>query len=239
MKREKKTTICSMIFIAIAVVIVVTGIVYQTCKKKTAVQEVFFSDSISVQKEVLHSEIPENQNGAQENFDASAGSEPQVTAQTVEGKETVSRNCCYVCGAVKNPGVYDFSDGARLEEVIALAGGFTEDAATDYLNLAETVSDSEKVYVPTEKEVETQFVTNVETSAGMKQAREDAKDKVNINTADIEKLTTLPGIGEAKANSILAYREEHGGFQSIEELKDIDGIKDGVYNKVKDLIVVQ
>lgn len=237
MKREKKTTICSMIFIAIA--IVVTGIGYQACKKKTAVQEVFVSDSIPVKEDVLHSEIPENQNGTQESFDASVGLEPQVTVQMVEGKETVSRNCCYVCGAVKNPGVYDFSDGARVEEVIALAGGFTEDAAADYLNLAETVSDREKVYVPTEKEVETQFAAKVETSAGTKQAGEDAQDKVNINTADIEKLTTLPGIGEAKANRILAYREEHGGFQSIEELKDIDGIKDGVYNKVKDLIVVQ
>ena len=71
------------------------------------------------------------------------------------------------------------------------------------------------------------------------ESKTGAEDKVNINTADIDKLTSLPGIGKAKAGSIISYREDHGAFQSIEELKNVEGIKDGVFNKVKDLISVQ
>jgi competence protein ComEA len=112
--------------------------------------------------------------------------------------------------------------------VLKLAGGFSEDAGTDYLNLAETVSDGEKVYVPTVDELNVELAAEEEADSG----------KININTATKEQLITLPGIGESKADSIIAYRTEHGGFSTIEEIMEIPGIKEAVFSKIKELITV-
>jgi competence protein ComEA len=134
----------------------------------------------------------------------------------------------YICGAVMTPGVYEVEVGSRICDVLELAGGFSDDAGTDYLNLAETVSDGEKVYVPTVDELEVELAAEEEAAPG----------KININTATKEQLVTLPGIGESKADSIIAYRTEHGGFSSIEEIMEIPGIKDAVFSKIKELITV-
>lgn len=210
MKREKKTIICSIIFIVIA------GILYQFLKVPCKVEE-----------EVLLNEITE------------VTEEPEILVEETYGvSDSPDRTYCYVCGAVESPGVYEFAEGARVDEMIALAGGFTKDAAVTYLNLADFVSDSEKIYVPTTEEVKSIPTEGLESTL-TDNDQNSAEDKVNVNTADIDMLTTLPGIGEAKANSIVSYREEHGGFQSIEEIKNIEGIKDGIFNKIKDLITVQ
>jgi competence protein ComEA len=124
--------------------------------------------------------------------------------------------------------VYEVENGSRICDVLELAGGFSEDAGTDYLNLAETVSDGEKVYVPTADELEVELAAEEEADSG----------KININTATKEQLVTLPGIGESKADSIISYRTEHGGFSSIEEIMEIPGIKDAVFSKIKELITV-
>ncbi|WP_099466510.1 helix-hairpin-helix domain-containing protein [Konateibacter massiliensis] len=137
--------------------------------------------------------------------------------------------CVYICGEVQNPGVYEVEEGARLYQVVELAGGILDTASRNYLNLAECVTDGQKVMVPTEEEAEQLETAKEEAASGL----------VNINTANEEGLTTLPGIGAAKAKSIIAYRESKGGFQSIEELMEIEGIKEGVFNKVKDLITVK
>jgi competence protein ComEA len=134
----------------------------------------------------------------------------------------------YICGAVVTPGVYEVENGSRICDVLELAGGFSEDAGTDYLNLAETVSDGEKVYVPTAGELEVELLAEEEAASG----------KININTATKEQLVTLPGIGESKADSIISYRAEHGGFSSIEEIMEIPGIKEAVFSKIKELITV-
>lgn len=158
------------------------------------------------------------------------------TTKELEKKEepTKERICCYVCGAVKSPGVYDFTKGERLCDIIEKAGGFGREAAREQLNLARCVTDGEQIYVPTKKEV----VANG-LDVGVASEKEEESKQVNLNSADIDELMELPGIGEMKAKTILSYREEHGRFKTIEELKDVEGIKDGVYNKVKDLIVVQ
>ncbi|SET45798.1 helix-hairpin-helix domain-containing protein [[Clostridium] polysaccharolyticum] len=144
----------------------------------------------------------------------------------------------YVCGAVKNPGVYEFKEGARILDLIESAGGFTRHADDTYLNLALAVSDSDKIYVPTKQETREALRNGTDGEKLLDSREDDASDKVNINTADIDKLTSLPGIGEAKAKSIISYREEQGTFQAIEELKNVEGIKDGVYQKIKDLISI-
>ena len=130
----------------------------------------------------------------------------------------------YVCGAVFTEGVYELSSGSRLYEAIELAGGFREDAAATEMNQAEVLVDAMKIYVPTIEEV-----LERQSSAG---------GKVNINQASKEELMTLPGVGASKAESIIRYREENGRFQKIEDIMEISGIKEGLFEQIKDLIQV-
>ena len=145
----------------------------------------------------------------------------------------------HVCGAVNAPGVYELKTDARIYEALEAAGGMTEDAAADWINQAEALSDGERIYVPTQEEAE----ESAQSVSGRwadpnGNAGGSVSDKININTAAKEELMTLSGIGASKAESILKYRQEHGNFQSIEDLKKIEGIKDGVFNKIKDDITV-
>ena len=137
----------------------------------------------------------------------------------------------YVCGAVANPGVYKTEEDARVYQVIQMAGGILPEGAKDYVNQAAAVMDGEQLYVPFQSEVETSG-TNLET-------QQEGESGVNINTAGLEELMTLPGIGESKAQAIIQYREEHGAFQNIEELTNISGIKSGVYEKIKELVRIR
>lgn len=129
----------------------------------------------------------------------------------------------YVCGQVEKPGVYKVAADARVCDALELVGGILEDGNAEILKQAEHMTDGETIYVP---------------SVNEDSPEEGSKDdgKVNINTASKEELMTLPGIGESKADIIIEYREEHGAFQSIEELMEIQGIKEGVFNKIKDNI---
>jgi competence protein ComEA len=140
----------------------------------------------------------------------------------------------HICGAVKKPDVYEVKDGTRIIEVIRLAGGLTDEAAGDYINQAALVTDGQQVYIPTKSEV-----VDASPSGYLQNSNQDGANIVNINTAAKEELMTLPGIGEAKANSIIAYRQENGGFKNIDEIKNIEGIKDSVFNKISELITVK
>ena len=110
----------------------------------------------------------------------------------------------------------------------------TAEAAPEAVSQARTVADGEQIYVPTVREVQMQGAGVEDIVTG----NADVSGKVNINTAGKEELMTLTGIGEAKAQSILDYREEHGKFGSIEDLMLIEGIKEGVFNKIKEDITI-
>ena len=138
----------------------------------------------------------------------------------------------YVCGQVKNPGVYTLPEGSRIYDVFSLAGGFTEFAATDYWNQARLLKDGEMIYVPSREETQGRPIEEAEGG------KTQESGKVNINTASKEELMTLPGIGEVKALAILAYRQEHGSFSTLEELKQVEGIKDAVFIKIKAYIEI-
>lgn len=133
----------------------------------------------------------------------------------------------YVCGQVQSPGVYTVPEGSRVYDLFELAGGFTESAAVDYWNQARVLTDGEMIYVPSKEEVKDR--TFEDTQRG----KEDKSEKININTASKEELMTLPGIGEAKAMAILTYRQQNGPFSSIEEVKQVEGIKEAVFSKIK------
>lgn len=129
----------------------------------------------------------------------------------------------YVCGAVNEPGVYEFDEGARIFEVIDLAGGLDEDADPEALNLAALVKDGDRIRIP--------YLNEMATSAD--------DGLVDLNSADVEKLCSVPGIGEAKALAIIEYRESNNGFNDIEELKNIPGIKESTFNKIKPYVYVR
>lgn len=168
-----------------------------------------------------------------------------------------SDGLCYVhvCGAVQTPGVYVLAPGSRVCEAVAMAGGLSEDASDRSVNQAEPVRDGQMIFVPTKEEAASgmfsQGADAATGSAGVP-GTGGASDpqggdgpsggedhRVNLNTATAEELTTLSGIGQSKAEDIIAYREENGGFSSPEEIMQIRGIKEGLYNRIKDDIKVK
>lgn len=175
--------------------------------------------------------------------EGSAASEADSGAVT---KETVCEEIyVYVCGCVNTPGVYHLEPGARIYEAIEAAGGMTDAADTGSINLALKLEDQMQIYVPSKEEVLSGAAYPGSAGSGTASGSqglplEGSADtgKVNLNTATAEQLDSLPGIGASKAEDILNYREEHGGFTSIEELMDIPGIKSGVFDKIKDFVTV-
>lgn len=139
----------------------------------------------------------------------------------------------YVCGAVENPDVYRVEAESRLFEVIETAGGFTEEADRAYLNLARNVTDGEQIVVYTVEETANKMIPVSENEAAR-----SGSGLVNINKASLTELTGISGIGESRAKAIIDYREKHGGFGSVEEIKKVDGIKDGLFSKIKDYITI-
>ncbi len=154
----------------------------------------------------------------------------------------------FLCGSVKNPGVYGIAKGSRINDLLSVAGGFTEYADKNYLNLARGLTDGERVYVPSVFETdELNIKENIlgagasepvtEENVSMDTEAEDSL--ININTADKEALVALPGIGESRAADILEYREKIGSFKSVEEIKNISGIGESVYARIKNYICVK
>ena len=132
----------------------------------------------------------------------------------------------HVCGAVKSPGLYEFPEGTRAWDAILAAGGFAQEAQEDYLNLAAVLKDGQKLYVPKQGE------TVSEEAGGQ-------GDRIDLNAADAKALCTLPGIGETRAQAILKYRKEHGNFEKTEDLMKVPGIKEGLYEQIKEFVVVK
>lgn len=156
---------------------------------------------------------------------------------TIEETETVYENepegsiYVYILGCVKNPGVYVFEHEVRLYEVINAAGGLTEDADLTGINPVTVLKDSAHLYIPSENETES---TDVDS------ARESSVDtqKININTASATTLMTLPGVGRQKAEAIVDYRNSNGLFSDIEDIMKVNGIKEGVFEKIRDYLTV-
>ncbi len=143
----------------------------------------------------------------------------------------VSKIYVYICGQVKHPGVYKFPKDARIVSAVEAAGGLTSKASPDSINQAQKMKDGQQIYIPSKTEAS-------QKNSSQKERAESDAGKININTAGKEELMSLPGIGEAKAQSIIAYREEHGPFSNTEDIMKIQGIKEGIYNKLKGNITI-
>lgn len=167
----------------------------------------------------------------------------------------------HVCGAVVCPDVYELPKGCRVYEAVQAAGGFAEDADTSYVNQAQKLTDGVKLVIPTleqtqalasEGEEKTKVgivgetegfgdtgVSDSVQGGASGDGRSDTSDgKININTASEAELCNIPGIGAVRAAAIVAYRQEKGSFSSIEDIMNVNGIKEGTYEKIKDSIKV-
>ena len=151
----------------------------------------------------------------------------------ISGAEDTAKIVVYLCGAVEEPGVYELSEGSRINDAVQAAGGFTEDAAVTSVNLAAKITDEDMICVLTREEAQEQS-----TISGSITSSAD-NGLININTADLSVLCRLPGIGESKARDIITYREKNGTFQKKEDIMQVNGIKENLYQQICDLISVK
>ncbi len=195
------------------------------------------------------------------------GADADGSAQTVGGEQPADSTVIWVhvCGAGRKAGVSELPAGSRVFEAVQEAGGFAADADESYVNQAQRLSDGAKLVIPTVEQVEEAAGDSrteagrigIVEQAGVQEAgygvsaagtgdsdgRTDpvsvsADGRININTAPEAQLCEIPGIGATRAAAIAAYRQEHGGFSSIEEIMNVSGIKEGTYAKIKDRITV-
>lgn len=153
-------------------------------------------------------------------------------------ENTISKNVTiYVSGEVNNPGIVTIESDKRLYDAVEKLGGVTQNADLNRINLAIKLNDEEHYIIPKigEDNIISQdiSVNNIDT------IKNEQTSKININTATIEELDNLPGVGEATANKILNYREENGIFKSIEEVKNVNGIGEKKYIDIKDKICIE
>ena len=140
----------------------------------------------------------------------------------------------YVCGCVRNPGVYELPAGSRVCDGLEAAGGFSEGADESRINLAGTLNDGDMVFFPKEGEELAEGASDYITGP----EEEISGALVNINTAGEQALCTLPGIGSSKAQAIISYREEHGSFNDIKDIMNVNGIGENLFKQIEDLICV-
>lgn len=165
-------------------------------------------------------------------YTLSAESDGIAVEITGDLKKTSSEKIVvHIEGYVLNPGVYELKEGARVIDAIEVAGGLAENASPQKINLAQRIFDEAYIYIPSEQDenFEVSQLSSVMNSSG----------KVNINRANVERLMSLPGIGESIAERIIAYRKKHGKFNSIEEIKSVSGIGDRKFEEIEEKISVK
>ena len=182
----------------------------------------------------------------------SAGSTDRTELSDASSEEAKSL-VVHICGAVSAPGVYELPAGSRIIDAVEAGGGFLPEADEACCNLAEEIVDGCQIYIMTKSEScadgQTEKKAGIQTSPDSDMQTTDRNVRsnsttalenglVNLNTADVAALMTLPGIGESRAKAIISYREQHGAFAKIEDIMKISGIKQAAFSKIKDKITV-
>lgn len=186
----------------------------------------------------------------QDNMEASEIQSKEETKQQEE-KYSDDRIVIHVSGAVNKEGIVELKVNSRISDAIDQAGGIREDASIEEINLAYKLEDGMKIHIPTKQEKQQKEISNqtniseVTTTSGIMESNKTEEKterkgtiKVNINTATQTQLETLPGIGPSTAIKIMTYRKEKGKFSKIEEIKEVNGIGDSKYDKIKDFICI-
>ena len=168
--------------------------------------------------------------------------QPAPTALPPDPTATPAPISVYINGAVAIPGVYTLPPDARVAGLIAAAGGFSAEAFTDAVNMAQPLIDGIQVYVPDSAdsaEIKSQLLTNPAPSDAQTTSTGISSDgRININSASKSELEEIPAVGPSTAASIMAYREDNGPFQEIEEIMNVSGIGEGKFEQMKDAITV-
>lgn len=160
--------------------------------------------------------------------------------QSTQGQVEQSTLFVHICGEVMKPGVYELPAQSRIYEAVEAAGGFTKEASESYVNLAQVLEDGCKIEIPAvgEEAVDaTGASVGITGPVGTENTQQERL--IDINTATKAELCSLPGIGESRADSIITYREKNGGFSKIEDIMKVEGIKEGMFAKMKDKICVR
>ncbi|MDK2902323.1 MAG: competence protein ComEA [Clostridiales bacterium] len=199
--------------VLIAALLIETGVMIWTGRAEKA-----FNDDIIIDAKSMEplDEAVSNEKGNDESADIQ--------------KEQLQTIKVYVSGSVNKPGVYELSDGDRVEAAIQAAGGVSSDADMSGINLAQRLKDEDMIYVPKVGEAASSVISrNAQQKDG----------KIDINSASIEELDKLPGIGPAKAQKIIDYREQTGPFKAIDDIQQVSGIGPATFENIKDLIVAR
>lgn len=196
-------------------------------------------DEVALELVESESTVPQNMTQMSEK-EADTKTQMQEIEIPLERESAPQQVYIYLCGAVALPGVYCLAEGSRLYEAVELAGGLTQEADENCLNMARQITDGEQIVILTLDEAASLKEAGAymyPTAAAQASAPQEA-GLVNINTATVPELTSVSGIGESRAQAIIDYREKNGRFGSIEDIKNVDGIKDGLFSKIKDKITI-
>ena len=212
-KKKKKQKI---IVIAIAGIVVI-GIMYFIYNKNQV------KEDINIENEILVNNVITNENNTNDDI-----------------------VIIHITGSVKNPGIVKLKEGSRIEDAIESAGGLTENADITKVNLAYVVEDGTKIKIPSASEEDIGDEDIIDSKSGDNIIIEEnavpsnnSPQTINVNKATEKEFETLPGIGPSLASKIIEYRNQNGKFESIEDIKNVNGIGDNKYEKIKDLITVK
>ena len=224
-KNKKVIGIIIFLFITVTVSLLTYGKNRNNVFKDKYMQNIFIDEeSISVENsnyEYLNESEKEN------NKVFSEYSKENKNLQTSSNNTIVVE----IKGEVMKPDVYTLSEGSIVKDLIEMAGGLTNEADISNINRAKEINNHDLIIIRNINDV------NMETEIENNEVSEESDDgKISINNSDISKLKEIPGVGEVKANSIILYREKNNGFKSIEELKNVDGIGEKTFEKIKDSI---
>ena len=205
-----------IIVIAIAGIVVI-GIMYFIYNKNQV------KEDINIENEILVNNVSTNENNTNDDI-----------------------VIIHITGSVKNPGIVKLKEGSRIEDAIESAGGLTENADITKVNLAYVVEDGTKIKIPSASEEDIGDEDIIDSKSGDNIIIEEnavpsnnSTQTININKATEKEFETLPGIGPSLASKIIEYRNQNGKFESIEDIKNVNGIGDNKYEKIKDLITVK
>lgn len=232
-----------IIGIVIGVMVLIIGIYgYSMIGKEDDWEENALETDENLENEVTNQEnIAELSNEVAKKDDMTSNEE-ENRIKNLDGKIVI-----HITGAVQKTGILILPEGARIADAIDAAGGNTESADLDEVNLAYVLQDGQKIYIPSKKD-KAKLESNAYITSGsgnnviVQAVNEDKKGgngKVNINTATQSELENLPGVGEAIANRIIEYRQQNGKFNKIEDLQNVKGIGDAKFNNMKEYVIVQ
>ena len=237
-KKSTKATIKKLVYPLAFILVIILSVVYKFVFKGRN------DISVSAFKSGKSAVITESGESA---FEVPESTKP-TEATTTKASETIQIISVYICGEVRRPGIYEAPKGVMLNDIIEEAGGLTDDASANNINFVYQITGNMSIYIPSKAEVEKGFSggdiirqEGVYVWGSQQGSSSDGVSGtvsiVNINTATVDELKTLPGIGEVTAQTIVDYRKKNP-FKTIEDIKNVTGIGDSKYNRIKDYICV-